>query len=59
MLFKSVFIKMHKKVINCLKRPKLRFWQSITFFKCVFKITEKKNICASIVFKAESNTKKY
>ena len=53
MLFKSVFIKMHKKVINCLKRPKLRF------YKCVFKITEKKNICASIVFKAESNTKKY
>ena len=33
MLFLSVFLKTHKKtVINRQKRPKWRFWQSITFF---------------------------
>ena len=57
MLFWSVFLKTHKKtVINRQKRPKWRFWQSITFL-CVFKNTDQKNICASIVFKAESKPK--
>ena len=39
MLFWSVFLKMHKKIIiNCQKRPKWRFWWWITLF------------CSSIVF---------
>ena len=58
MLFWSVFLKMHKKtVINRQKRPKWCFWQSITFYVCIFKNTDQKSICASIVFKAKSKPK--
>ena len=56
MLFWSVFLKPHKKVINRQKRPKWCFWRPITFF-VHFKNTNQKNICASIVFKAESKPK--
>ena len=57
MLFWSVFLKTHKKnVINRQKRPKWWFWRSIIFF-CIFKNTDQKNICVSIVFKAESKLK--
>ena len=31
MLFRSVFLKTQKKVINCQKRPKWHFWWSINF----------------------------
>ena len=47
MLFKSVFLKKHKKNMSCQKRPKWCFWRSRLFL----------NICASIVFKAESEPK--
>ena len=58
MLFWSVFLKTHKKtVINRQKWPKWRFWLSITFFLYVIKNTDQKNICAYIVFKAESKSK--
>ena len=30
---------------------------TVAFFKCVFKNTDQKDICASIVFKAESKPK--
>ena len=54
MLFWSVFFKMHsKKVNNCQKQPKWLFCRLIAFFQCVFKNTDEKDICASIVFKAE------
>ena len=42
--------------VNRQKRPKWRFWRSITFF-CVFKNTNDKSICASLVFLAESRPK--
>ena len=58
MLFWSVFLKTHKKtIIYRQKRPKWRFWQAITFYLCVFKNTDQKNICVFIVFKAESKPK--
>ena len=52
----SIFENAQKNVINCQKRPKWRFWRSIVFL-CIFKNTYQKNICASIVFKAESKPK--
>ena len=58
MLFWSVFFKTYKTtVINRQKRPKWRFCRSITFFLFVLKNIDQKNICASIVFKAESKLK--
>ena len=58
MLSWSILFKTHKKnVINRQKLPKWCFWWSITIFLCVLKNTNQKNICASIVFKAESKPK--
>ena len=58
MLFWSVFLKTHKKiVINHRKCKKWLFWQSITFILYIFKNTNQKKICASIVFKAKSKPK--
>ena len=60
MLFWSVFLKTHKKtIINHQKRPKWRFWQSITFL-CVFKNTTKRTIVRLSFLKLNHsrNTKK-
>ena len=58
MLFWSVFFKMHsKKVNNRQKQPKWLYCRLIAIFQCIFKNTDKKDICASIVFKAESKLK--
>ena len=57
MFFCSVFLKMDKKAINRQKRPNLEFLTVNSFFYCIFKNTEQKNICASIVFKDESEQK--
>ena len=35
----------------------MSFLKANSFFKCVFKNTDQKDICASIVFKAESKPK--
>ena len=56
MLIWSVFLKSHKKPLLTAKNCQNGVWQSITFL-CVFKNTDQKNICASIVFKAESKLK--
>ena len=40
-----------------MKMAKMAFLKVNNFFLCVFKITDQKNICASIVFKAESEPK--
>ena len=57
MLFGGYFYNALKKVINRQKLPKWHFLMLITFFKSVFKNTDQKNICVSIVFKAESKLK--
>ena len=53
----SIFESAQKNVINRHKQPNWHFWQSITFFKRRFQNTDQKNICVSIVFKAESMSK--
>ena len=57
-LFWSVFLKKHKKRYQPPKTAKMAFlFDSQELFLCVFKNTDQKNICASIVFKAESKPK--
>ena len=56
MFFWSVFLKTQKKIIDHQKRHFGRFWRLITFFG-VFKNTDQKNSCASIVFKAKTKEK--
>ena len=49
--------KMHKKRYLPPKTANIVFLMVNNFFLCVFKNTDQKNICASIVFKAESKPK--
>ena len=59
MLFWSIFFSMYSKKVN--NRQKLLKWHfcltANSFFQCVFKNTDQKDICASIVFKAEPKPK--
>ena len=55
-IFISIFENAQKTVINRQKQLKWHFWQSIIFF-CIFKNTDQKNICVTIVLKAESKPK--
>ena len=58
-LFWSVFLKKHKKRYQPPKTAKMAFlFDSQELFLCVFKNTDQKNICASIVFKDESKPKR-
>ena len=53
----NIFENALKKVNNRQKRPKWRFWQLIAFLVHFQKYHNQKDICASIVFKAESKPK--
>ena len=44
------FYSKRKKNYSHQERPKRHFWQ-LLFFMCVFKNTDQKNICASIILK--------
>ena len=55
--FCQYFLKCTKKVINSQKRPKWCLLWLKAFFQCVFKNTDQKDICVSIVLKAESKPK--
>ena len=57
MLFWSVFLKTHKKQLLTAKNGQNGVFAVNNFFLCVFKNTDQKDICVSIVFKAESKPK--
>ena len=48
---------MHKKTLLTPKTAKMAFLTVNKFFVYIFKNSDQKNICASIVFKAESKPK--
>ena len=58
MFFWSVYLNaQEKKLLTAKKTTKIAFWGLNTVFSAISKIPTKKNICASIVFKAESEPK--
>ena len=56
-LFWSLFLKMQQKKLITAKTTKKGILIANSFFKCVLKNTDQKDICASIVFKDESKLK--
>ena len=57
MFFWVVFLKTHKKAVNCQKRNFYCFWWLITFLKWVFQNTDQNSMCVSIVVEAETKEK--
>ena len=57
MLFRSVFLKMHKKTLLTTQNSQNGVFYGQKLVLCIFKNINQKNICASIVFKAESKPK--
>ena len=53
----GIFENAHKKVVDRQKHHFGRFWRLITVFLCIFRNTDKNNICGSIVFKAKIKEK--